>query len=325
MSEPDAAEARAALPAIELRGVVKRYGQQFALQGVDLTVPRGEIYGFIGPNGAGKTTTLRILATLTQPTQGFARVEGYDCVREPEAVRRLMGYLPDGAPTARDFTAGEFLEFFAAAYGIEGEQRRRVVSDVLELVDLGGKRDQPLDKLSLGMRQRLGLARVLVHDPAVLLLDEPGTGLDPRARVEIREVLRELQRLGKTILISSHILGELNELCTSVGILEAGQVAFSGSLREALARVPPGALEVRVAGGEVGRARALPVLRDLPQVAEVREQAEDDLLLVELATPDGVADVARALVAAELDLLTLRQRAVDLEDAFLSLTRGEVS
>jgi len=309
-------------PAIELVEVTKTFGKAQALAGVDLAVGRGEIYGFIGPNGAGKTTTLRILATLIRPTQGQARICGLDCAKEAPEARRRLGYLPDGAPAAPDFTVAELLDFFAAAYGIVGAERRRVVGDVLELVDLAGRRDDLVASLSLGMRQRLGLARVLVHDPAVLLLDEPGTGLDPRARIEIREVLRELRSLGKTILVSSHILGELGELCTSIGILEQGRVVFSGSLREALARVPAGAIEVRIAGGEVGRARALPHLHGDPAVAAVREEADEDLLVVDLAEGASAAAVARTLVGAGLDLVVLRPRPVDLEDAFLALTEG---
>ena len=312
-------------PGIELRGLSKTFGPgAAALHGVDLVVPRGEIYGFIGPNGAGKTTTLRILATLTKPTGGLARIAGFDCAREPDQVRSLMGYLPDGAPAAQDFTVGEFLEFFAAAYGITGARRREVVGDVLALVDLVEKRAKPIATLSLGMRQRLALARVLVHDPDVLLLDEPGTGLDPRARIEVREVLRELRALGKTILISSHILGELNELCTGIGIIEQGRMVFSGSLEDALARVRGGAIEVRVGGGPGGRVTAMGLLRALDEVQDVREQPDDDLLAVELADGASPGRVAAALVENGLELLVLRPRLIDLEDAFLGLTEGKL-
>ncbi len=314
-------------PAIEVRGLVKKYGKSGppALDGIDLIVPRGEIYGFIGPNGAGKTTTLRVLATLTKPTRGFARICGHDCVTDADLVRRKMGYLPDGAPSLADFTVREFLEFFSAAYGIVGKKRREVVDDVLSLVDLAPKQGHPIEVLSLGMRQRLGLARVLLHDPEVLLLDEPGTGLDPRARIEIREILRELRNLEKTILISSHILGELNELCTSNGILEQGQMVFSGTLEAALARVRGASLEVRVGGGDVRRLLALALLERLDAVADVADEFEDDLLRVSLAEGAGPGEVSRALVEAGYELLILRPREIDLEDAFLTLTEGKLA
>jgi ABC-2 type transport system ATP-binding protein len=312
-------------PAIELRGLVKRFGGDEALRGIDLVVPRGEIFGFIGPNGAGKTTTLRILATLTRPTGGFARICGRDVVRDALEVRRIMGYLPDGAPAVTDFTVGEFLEFFASAYGIVGARRSEIVRDVLALVDLAEKRDRGIGTLSLGMRQRLGLARVLLHDPEVLLLDEPGTGLDPRARVEIREVLRELCSLEKTILISSHILGELNELCTSVGILEQGRVVFAGSLEDAKARVRSGAVEVRVGGGAESQAVAYGLLSGAEFVESVEDHASGDMLEVQLVEGQSPALIARLLLDNGLELVLLRPREIDLEDAFLSLTEGKLA
>ncbi|MBL4844899.1 MAG: ABC transporter ATP-binding protein [Planctomycetes bacterium] len=308
-------------PAIVLRGVGKVYGGATALHSVNLAVPRGEIFGFIGPNGAGKTTTLKILATLTRPTSGRAEICGFDCVREPTEVRKRMGYLPDGAPSASDLTVGEFLEFFASAYGLTGPRRKSVVRDVLELVDLGKKRDVLLGALSLGMRQRLGLARVLVHDPDVLLLDEPGTGLDPRARVEIREVLRELTSLDKTILISSHILGELDELCTSVGILERGKVVFAGTIEDAKARAHGGGIEVRVGGGHAEVALGLLTSYEGVQLVELEPNG---LLIVGLEPGRSPSLIASRLINSGLDLTLLRPREVALEDAFLSLTDGDM-
>ncbi len=324
------AEARAPEPsgapaAIELRALRKRFGAAEALRGVDLVVPRGEIFGFLGPNGAGKTTTLRILATLAQPSGGYARVAGFDVVRESIEVRRRMGYLPDGAPAMSDFTVGELLEFFASAYGISGDKRRNTVRDVLALVELSEKRERPISTLSLGMRQRLGLARVLLHDPEVLLLDEPGTGLDPRARVEIREVLRELCSLDKTILISSHILGELNELCTSIGILEQGRLVFSGSLEEAKSRVRGRTVEVRVEGDLSTLAVAEGLLAALEEVEEVSLREADELLEVSLAEGATPGALARVLLGNGLELSLLRPREIDLEDAFLSLTEGKLA
>lgn len=325
-SERVPAEAKEPAPerresAIILSNVRKVYPGAVALQAVNLAVPRGEIFGFIGPNGAGKTTTLRILATLTRPSSGRAEICGFDCVREPAEVRRRMGYLPDGAPSAADLTVREFLEFFASAYGLTGARRTSVVSDVLELVDLGKKRDVLLGALSLGMRQRLGLARVLVHDPEVLLLDEPGTGLDPRARVEIREILRELTSLDKTILISSHILGELDELCTSVGILERGEVVFAGTIEDAKSRAHGNGIEVRVGGGHTEV--ALGLLTGHEGVRSV-DLEDEDLLIVELEPGRSPGLIAERLVGNGLDLTLLRPRVVALEDAFLSLTDGDM-
>ncbi|MGE0706782.1 MAG: ABC transporter ATP-binding protein [Planctomycetota bacterium] len=310
--------------AIEMRGVSKVYSGTLALDQVNLAVPRGEIFGFIGPNGAGKTTTLRILATLTRPTGGVAKVCGFDVARSPLEVRGRMGYLPDGAPTVSDLTVGEFLEFFAGAYGLSGARRRETVRDVLQLVDLSEKHHRGVATLSLGMRQRLGLARVLLHDPQVLLLDEPGTGLDPRARVEIREVLRELGALDKTILVSSHILGELNELCTSIGILEQGRIVFAGPLDEAKARVRGRGVEVRVGGGPEATAVAEGLLAGLDAVEEVALDDDGELLRVTLRDGASPGALARRLVENGLELLLLRPREIDLEDAFLSLTEGKL-
>lgn len=320
-AEPAEPEAPRRESAIVLSGIRKVYPGTTALHSVNLAVPRGEIFGFIGPNGSGKTTTLRILATLTRPTNGRAEVCGFDCVREPSEVRRRMGYLPDGAPSAADLTVREFLEFFASAYGLTGARRSSVVSDVLELVDLGKKRDVLLGALSLGMRQRLGLARVLVHDPDVLLLDEPGTGLDPRARVEIREVLRELTSLDKTIFISSHILGELDELCTSVGILERGQVVFAGTIEDAKRRAHGSGIEVRVGGGHAEV--ALGLLTGCEGVSSV-ELEPGGLLVVELESDRSPGLIAERLVQNGLELTLLRPREVALEEAFLSLTDGDM-
>jgi len=211
------------------RGLVKRYPGTVAVAGLDLAVGDREIFGLVGPNGAGKTTTLRILATLLAPTAGHAEVAGIDVRRSPDAARRVLGFMPDVFGVYDDMKVWEYLDFFARCYGIPGARRRRMIGDLLDLVDLGDKRDAYVQSLSRGMQQRLCLAHTLVHDPQVLLLDEPASGLDPRARVELRELLRELRSLGKTILISSHILPELEELCTSVAIAFASRSAASSS------------------------------------------------------------------------------------------------
>lgn len=217
-------------PTIEIRELYHAYKRQLALGGISFSVEPGAIHGFVGPNGAGKTTTLKILATLLQPQRGSVRVFGYDVVPDYKEVRRKTGFMPDHFSLYRQMTVQEYLDFFAAAYGMDVQERTRVVGDVLALTDMDARRNDLIKGLSRGMQQRVGLARVLVHDPSLLLLDEPASGLDPRARIELMDILRELQRLGKTIFISSHILSELALLCDSVTILDRGAVRYSGSM-----------------------------------------------------------------------------------------------
>ena len=217
--------------------LTKFYGNLQALVDLDLNIQQGDIFGFIGPNGAGKTTTMRILATLLEPTRGKAFVNGMDVTKHGSKVRRSVGYMPDFMGVYDDLKVFEYLEFFAAAFSIHRSKRKAVVEGVLELTDLKSKKAVTVDSLSRGMQQRLGVARVLIHDPKVLILDEPASGLDPRARIEIRELLRELKRMGKTIMISSHILSELEEICDRVGILEHGKLVFSGTLEEIRAQL----------------------------------------------------------------------------------------
>lgn len=220
---------------IKTRNLVKKYGRVAALQGLDLEVPADAVYGFIGQNGAGKTTTLRILAGLLMPDEGWAELAGRNVARDPRGVRRVVGYMPDFFGVYDDLRVGEYMLFYASAHGIRGAGAQKLRDDLLELVDLGHKRDAFVDTLSRGMQQRLCLARSLIHDPAVLLLDEPASGLDPLARVEMREILRELCRMGKTIIISSHILSELADLCTHVGMIREGKLLRQGPLNEMLA------------------------------------------------------------------------------------------
>jgi ABC-2 type transport system ATP-binding protein len=217
-------------PTIEIRDLYHAYKRQQALRGVSFTVDQGSIHGFVGPNGAGKTTTLKILATLLKPQRGVVRVFGLDVVPDYKNVRRKTGFMPDHFSLYRQMTVQEYLDFFAAAYGMDLQKRTRVVGDVLALTDMEARRNDVIKNLSRGMQQRVSLARVLVHDPALLLLDEPASGLDPRARIELMEIIRELQRMGKTIFISSHILSELSLLCDSVTILDRGAVRYSGPM-----------------------------------------------------------------------------------------------
>src|SRR5437016_6849265 len=217
---------------IETRDLVKRYGKLTAVNHLSLQVPRGAIYGFVGPNGAGKTSTMRILTTLMLPSSGQAFVCGYEVTKDPRAVRRAIGYMPDFFGVYDDMKVWEYLDFFAMAYKIHPAQRPKIINDVLELTDLTVKKDDYVEALSRGMKQRLCLAKTLVHDPKVLLLDEPASGLDPRARIEIKELLRELKSMGKTIIISSHILPELADFCNKIGIIEKGEMIISGDVND---------------------------------------------------------------------------------------------
>src|SRR5512132_3295588 len=232
-SEPLASAAAGAppVPAVQTSGLTRTYGSMTALNALDLTVQRGDLFGFIGSNGAGKTTTLRILATFLAPSSGQAYVLGHDVVRDADAVRHVIGYMPDFFGVYKDMEVTEYLDFFGACYKIPTAQREKTVNDVLELVGLSEKKGTLIGALSRGMQQRLGLARVLIHDPKVLLLDEPASGLDPRARIEMMAILQELQRLGKTIIISSHILSELQTLCNRVAIIEKGKLIYCGPVQ----------------------------------------------------------------------------------------------
>src|SRR5690606_29555862 len=219
---------------IETINLTKRYGELVALDSLNLSINAGDCVGFIGPNGAGKTTTIKILATLLKPSSGQAMIDGLTVGYQNRQIRPIIGYVPDFMGAYEDMVVTEYLEFFAASYNIHGAQRKKVVGDVLDLTDLNYKASAEVNSLSRGMQQRLSVARVLLHDPKVLLMDEPASGLDPRARIEIRELLKELKRMGKTIIISSHILSELAELCNTVGIIERGNLVFHGSVREVM-------------------------------------------------------------------------------------------
>jgi len=306
---------------IQTINLTKRYGKLVALNNLNLNIEEGECFGYIGPNGAGKTTTIRILATLLQPTWGEARVCGYVVGYESRKIRPLIGYVPDFFGAYEDMLVQEYLEFFAAAYDISGRQRTQIVGDVLELTDLTAKRDAPVDGLSRGMKQRLSIARVLLHDPKLLLLDEPASGLDPRARVEIRELLKELHRMGKTILISSHILPELADLCTSIGILEQGELVFQGSVAEALRRARTGTTVLIVTPDDPELARQ--VLAALPNVVDV--QLLNGALRVSLSTDTtDFSFIAAALLQNRLRISEIKHEEIDLETAFIRLTRGIV-
>ena len=268
------------MPVVHVQHLRKEYESITAVNGLCLHLDEGDIFGFIGPNCAGKTTTIKMLATLLRPTAGTATIGGHDILREPEQVRALIGYMPDFFGVYDDIKVWEYLDFFAAAYKLPREKRARVVDDVLQLTDLTAKKDAYVEELSRGMKQRLCLAKTLVHDPQVLLLDEPASGLDPRARIEIKELLKELKRMGKTILISSHILPELADFCNKIGIIEKGELVISGGVQEILQQVAGGhVLEIRVLDDPQP---AVAMLREVPSV-RTAQVAEDHAIRVEFS------------------------------------------
>jgi ABC-2 type transport system ATP-binding protein len=306
---------------IQTINLTKKYGKLEALKNLHLNIAEGECFGYIGPNGAGKTTTIRILATLLQPTWGEARVCGHVVGYESRKIRPLIGYVPDFFGAYEDMCVQEYLEFFGAAYGITGKKRTQIVGDVLELTDLAHKRDALVDSLSRGMKQRLSIARVLLHDPKVLLLDEPASGLDPRARIEIRELLKELHRMGKTILISSHILPELADLCSSIGILEQGELVYQGSVAEALRRARVGTVVHVITPDDAERARQ--VLEQLPGVQEAH--LRDGQVVVNLAAETtDFSFIALAMIQNHIRISEIKREEVNLETAFMRLTKGIV-
>jgi ABC-2 type transport system ATP-binding protein len=308
------------IPAVQTFGLTRLYGNITALDKLDLTVNKGDLFGFIGSNGAGKTTTLRILATFLAPSSGSAQILGRDLLKEADAVRHVIGYMPDFFGVYKDMEVTEYLDFFGACYKIPTAQREKTVNDVLELVGLTEKKGALIGALSRGMQQRLGLARVLIHDPQLLLLDEPASGLDPRARIEMMAILQELQRLGKTIIISSHILSELQTLCNRVAIIEKGRLIYSGAVQGVRDQVSQGRVVwVRVSTEQT---QAIDLLKARKEIAEV--VAADGEIKVTLAGPDiEHSIVADILVRGGAKLIELREDEVGLEEVFMRVTRGE--
>jgi len=302
--------------------LTKRYGDLMALSNLNLEIEEGDCFGFIGPNGAGKTTTIKILATLLKPTWGEARIDGLSVGPvNARQVRQIIGYVPDYFGSYEDMVVKEYLAFFAAAYGIHGEQRETAIRDVLDLTDLHYKAEAEVNSLSRGMQQRLSVARVLLHDPKVLLLDEPAAGLDPRARIEIRELLKELHRMGKTILISSHILLELADLVTNVGIIEQGDLKFTGTTHEMLERAKGGTVvHIAVASGMQA---ALTRIRETQGVAAA--ELSDGAIRVALDEQHSDPSlIAQRLIQEGFSLTRLEEERVNLETAFMRLTKGLV-
>ncbi len=308
------------VPAVETVNLTRRYGAMTALSSLDLRVNRGDLFGFIGSNGAGKTTTLRILATFLTPSDGQAKVLGHDVVRDADSVRHIIGYMPDFFGVYKDMEVTEYLDFFGACYKIPAKKRETTVRDVLELVGLTEKQGALIGALSRGMQQRLGLARVLIHDPELLLLDEPASGLDPRARIEMMAILQELQRMGKTIIISSHILSELQSLCNRVAIIEKGELIYSGSVTGVADQMKEDVtVWVKVASDSDA---ALRILAARPEVAEV-EEVEGRFRIVMTPGESDISSIAESLVQGGARLTELREDALDLEEVFLRVTKGE--
>jgi len=329
------------VPMIETINLSKRYADTVALDNLNLAIEAGDCFGFIGPNGAGKTTTIKILATLLKPSSGQAMIDGLTVGYQNRLIRPVIGYVPDFMGAYQDMVVTEYLEFFAACYGIHGKQRRKVVQDVLDLTDLNYKAGADVNGLSRGMQQRLSVARVLLHDPKVLLMDEPASGLDPRARIEMRELLKELKRMGKTIIISSHILPELAELCNVVGIIERGQLLFSGSVQEALRRARVGqTLHVAVADRTKDAAELLAKIPGVSKVTITEEAVVGGTgtngtsaragvrSVINLSFDPGAksdpTDVPNILINNGYRLVQFTEESVNLETAFMRLTKGLV-
>jgi ABC-2 type transport system ATP-binding protein len=306
---------------ISAENLTKVYGKRTALDHVTFDVPEGEIFGFVGPNGAGKTTTLRILAALLEPTGGHASIGGVDVAKQPDLVHSRLGYMPDFFGVYDQLSVSEYLDFYAACYRQPKERRTKVVAELLELIGLSERRDQMVDSLSRGLKQRLCLARALVHDPAVLLLDEPASGLDPRARVDMREILKELRRMGKTIIISSHILPELTELCTMIGIIDHGRMQITGSVQEVVQHLSAGRrLRITVVGDKeaaVGILKPIAAIRNI-EIANGAIEASYE------GDESTAAEILQALTAGGIKVSAFSQVDGGLEEAFMRATSDEV-
>ena len=314
---------------IRTEDLTKQYGKLFALKALNLSLEEGDLFGFIGPNGSGKTTTMKILATLLQPTWGEAYICGLSIYTRPKDIRRQIGFMPDFFGVYDDMKVIEYLEFFASAYRIRGTARKKVCDDVLDLVDLGYKREALVTSLSRGMTQRLGLARVLLHDPAVLLLDEPASGLDPRARIEMRELLKRLGGRGKTIMVSSHILPELADICNKVGIIERGDMLVNAEVSEIMKKVrdrPVLIVELLdPAGSPRGRSAgdALRFLSDQPEVESADRRKNQIVVTVKKGvTLDVYAELLPRLIAEGFRIRSFHEEEINLETAFMTLTKG---
>ncbi len=308
---------------IEVHNLTKHFKNNQALKGVSFEIEQGDIFGYIGPNGAGKTTTIKILATLLLPTNGDAFIDGIDVIRDPMGVRKIIGYMPDFFGVYDEMKAWEYLDFFAACYRIPKQRRLGIIDDVLELTDLSNKKEAFVHELSRGMKQRLCLARCLVHDPKVLLLDEPASGLDPRARIELRELLKELGRMGKTILVSSHILTELADFCNTVGVIEAGAMITHGKIEDILKQVRGHrVIEIKVTGDDE---KARELLLSHEKVDDVLIAEPNFLKVGFTGETDDIPDLMDLLKDNGIRVVSFAEEETDLEDLFMRVTKGIVS
>ncbi len=304
---------------LEVKNLTKSYGKFQALRGIDLHIDRGEVFGFIGPNGAGKTTTMRIICGLLQADGGEVYVDGIDALNETKRIKRKVGYVPDFFGVYDNLKVMEYMNFFASMYGIRPKEARQSIIGLLELVNLADKQEAYVDGLSRGMKQRLCVARALIHDPDLLVLDEPASGLDPRARYELKEILKNLGDMGKTIIISSHILPELSEMCTSIGIMEKGNLIMSGNVDEIMMKskgITPLRIEV-VKNEEI----AIRMLKEWPAVQKV--SIRDNMISAEFDGDDmAVADMVRQLINHEVDICRIYREPGNLENLFLEITNN---
>lgn len=301
--------------------LTKKYGDAFAIRSIDLDLQAGDLFGFIGPNGAGKTTTMRIIATLLEPSWGEAYVCGHSVHTAPKEIRRLVGYMPDFFGVYDDMTVVEYLEFFASAYRINGQQRRDRVDEMLDIVDLEFKRDAFANTLSRGQTQRLGLARTLLHDPQVLLLDEPLSGLDPRARIEMRNLLRKLGEMGKTIIVSSHILPELADVCNKVGIIDRGELKQNAEVTEVIRMVRQHIVLVITPNRPEQLQSIMDLLEDHEKVQSC-EPGDARVRVILKPEVNDYSDLPKLLIQNDIDLKRFSEEELDLESAFMALTKG---
>ena len=313
---------------IEISDLTKQYGAFTALDNLNLQIEEGAVFGFIGPNGAGKTTTMRIMTTLLKPSHGEAKIDGYSVLTHPNEVRRLIGYMPDFFGVYDDMKVWEYLDFFAACYDIPESQRKGMIGDLLDLVDLGHKHDEMVESLSRGMKQRLCLARTLAHDPKVLILDEPASGLDPRARIEMRELLRELQNMGKTIFFSSHILSEVADICTNIGIMEAGKLVAHGDIEQMRQQLQVSRLiQVRMIGDTAPLKDILMAEEKVREITDGREiELTPDIVRFDFVGDDvELSQLLHQLIEKKIQLISFSEEVGDLEDVFMQATKGVVS
>ena len=305
---------------LEITNLVKKYGNFTAVDNLSLKVNKGSIYGFVGPNGAGKTTTMKIISGLLSATSGSVKIDGVEVSDNPKALRDKIGYMPDFFGVYDNLRVSEYMDFYAGTYYIPYKDRESLIDNLLELVDLSHKKDSYVDSLSRGMKQRLCLARSLIHDPQLLILDEPASGLDPRARVEMKEILRQLRDMGKTIIISSHILPELAEMCTEIGIIDKGKLSAQGTVAEIMRKLSKKRfINVKVLEN---KEKLVKILSETPYISDITENTDD----VEFAFDGGdvkLAEFLRYIVSEEVPVVSFKEKEGNLEEIFMTITGGE--